>query len=100
MPKSALELVLTLQYGPFITSAKAADLLSYPSLAALTSARRRGRLPIEMQQLPDRKGWYARTADIARWIESVERNADLPRSAQPLGRSSRPTSRASSNPGA
>lgn len=77
MPKSALELVLTLQYGPFITSAKAADLLSYPSLAALTSARRRGRLPFEMQQLPDRKGWYARTTDIARWIESIEEVADL-----------------------
>jgi hypothetical protein len=76
MPRSALQLLLTLQHGPFIGSAKVANLLSFPSLSALTSARHRGKLPIAMQQLPDRKGWYARTIDVAHWIESIEQVSD------------------------
>jgi hypothetical protein len=76
MPRSALQLLLTLQHGPFIGSAKVANLLSFPSLSALTSARHRGKLPIAMQQLPDRKGWYARTVDVAHWIESIEQAPD------------------------
>lgn len=72
MTRSTLELVLTLQHGPYMGSAKVVSLLSFPSLSALTSARRRGTLPIEMVELPDRKGFWARTVDVARWIESVE----------------------------
>lgn len=72
MRKTALELTLVLHYGPYIPAPKAADLLSFGSLQAFTAARRRGRLPFEMCRLPGRKGWFARTADISRWIESVD----------------------------
>jgi hypothetical protein len=72
MYKSPLELTLILHYGPYVPAGKAADLLSFPSLQALIAARRRGRLPFALCRLDGRRGWFARTSDISRWIESVD----------------------------
>jgi len=77
MQRSPLELTLILQFGPFIPAVRAADLLSYPSLQAFTAARRRGRLPFALCRLDGRKGWFARTKDVTRWIESVDRDLDI-----------------------
>lgn len=75
MQRSALELVLLLQYGPYINAIKTADLLSYPTYTAFSAARQRGRLPFPMQRLPGRKGWFSRTSDVAQWIESTSPGA-------------------------
>ena len=76
MYRSPLELTLILHYGPFVPAGKAADLLSYPSLQALIAARRRGRLPFALCRLDGRRGWFAKTSDISRWIESVSSGPD------------------------
>lgn len=81
MYRSALELTLLLQYGPYINAAKTADLLSYPSYAALSTARQRGRLPIPMSKLSGRHGWFAKTTDVAHWIESIDQEPDSARGA-------------------
>lgn len=72
MQKSPLELALLLLHGPLINAVKVAELLSYPTQASLTTARSRGRLPFEMHSVPGRKGYFARTADVSRWMESIE----------------------------
>lgn len=76
MYRSPLELTLILHYGPYVPAGKAADLLSYPSLQALIAARRRGRLPFALCRLDGRRGWFAKTSDISRWIESADSNSE------------------------
>ena len=63
-----LEQLLLREYGALVDSSATAHLLGYRTSAALSKARQRGRLPVPMQTIPGRRGWFATTADIARWL--------------------------------
>jgi hypothetical protein len=56
---------------PILTAAETARVLGYPSTGALAKARQAGRLPIEMFQVPGRRGWFAATSVVRTWLQSV-----------------------------
>lgn len=57
------------EHGPLLDAAGTAKALGFRSVDALRQARQRGRLPITMFRLPDRRGWFAATLTVAAWIE-------------------------------
>jgi hypothetical protein len=56
---------------PILTAAETARVLGYPSTGALAKARQSGRLPIEMFQVPGRRGWFAATSVVRSWLQAV-----------------------------
>jgi hypothetical protein len=56
---------------PLLSAAETARLLGYPSTSALAKARQTGRLPIQMFQVPGRRGWFAATAVVRAWLQDV-----------------------------
>lgn len=71
--RSTLELDIDsyLPRAPLLNAAETARLLGYPSTSALAKARQTGRLPIEMFQVPGRRGWFAATAVVRAWLQDV-----------------------------
>ncbi|BDU22502.1 hypothetical protein DYGSA30_39590 [Dyella sp. GSA-30] len=60
---------------PILTASETARLLGYPSTGALAKARQAGRLPIEMFQVPGRRGWFAATPAVRNWLQAITRGA-------------------------
>lgn len=58
---------------PIMTAAETSQWLGFASVNALLRARRRGLLPIEMFQLPGRRGWFAATRAVVGWAEESTR---------------------------
>jgi len=56
---------------PLLSAADTARLLGFPSTGALAKARQAGRLPIEMFQVPGRRGWFAATPTVRAWLQKV-----------------------------
>lgn len=56
---------------PLLSAAETARLLGYSSTGALAKARQTGRLPIEMFQMPGRRGWFAATAVVRAWLQEI-----------------------------
>jgi hypothetical protein len=56
---------------PILTSSEAARLMGFRSGDALAKARLKGRLPIQMFQLPGRRGWFVATDDVRAWVEEA-----------------------------
>jgi len=54
--------------GPLLGGIALARALGLESLAALRQARRRGRITINLFSLPQRRGYFALTADVAEWL--------------------------------
>jgi hypothetical protein len=54
--------------GPLLGGIALARALGLESLAALRQARRRGRIAINLFSLPQRRGYFALTADVAEWL--------------------------------
>lgn len=55
---------------PIMTSAETSQWMGFASVNALLRARRRGLLPIEMFQLPGRRGWFAASRAVMGWAEA------------------------------
>lgn len=70
-PVQEADIDLYLPQVPVISAAETARLLGYPSTGALTKARQTGRLPIEMFQMPGRRGWFAATASVRAWLQEI-----------------------------
>jgi hypothetical protein len=72
---------------PILTAAETARVLGYPSTGALAKARQTGRLPIEMFQVPGRRGWFAATSVVRAWLQVVmsggQGAVDPPKEGQP-----------------
>jgi hypothetical protein len=58
---------------PIMTAAETSRWLGFASVNALLRARKRGLLPIEMFQLPGRRGWFAATRAVVGWAEDSTR---------------------------
>lgn len=54
--------------GPLLRLADIWQLLGYPSLQAARKAAIRESAPIELIELPGRRGRFARTTEFARWL--------------------------------
>lgn len=59
------------EYGPLLSSSQAAKLLGYRNSEALRQARIGHRLPVPMFRISNRRGWFAATEVVARWIEAT-----------------------------
>lgn len=70
-PLHEADIDLYLPQVPVISAAETARLLGYPSAGALAKARQTGRLPIEMFQMPGRRGWFAATASVRAWLREI-----------------------------
>lgn len=66
-----LQTAILATYGAVLDSAALARVLGFPSSEAVRSARRRGTLPIHMFRLPNRKGWFASSVDVATWLQKL-----------------------------
>lgn len=68
---SELESRLLDEYGPLLGGADLIKSLGYRTHSAFRRAQRLGLLGVRVFSIPDRKGKYALTRDIAAWIEKV-----------------------------
>lgn len=67
------EVLYRQQYGELLNATDVAQILRYPSAAAVLKARERGTLPVQMTKLPGRKGWYTTARSLAAFLDQVER---------------------------
>lgn len=58
-------------YGPLIASKHLPTVLAYPSELAFRQAISRKTVPVELFSIENRRGRFARTADVAKWVASV-----------------------------
>jgi hypothetical protein len=63
-------------HGPLMRGHPLAVALGYPSLAALRQARHRNQPPVEVFSIKSRRGTFALTVDVARWLESLKSGPD------------------------
>lgn len=67
-------------YGPLMHTRDVQQALRYQSAEAVRVARASGRLKIRMFSLPGRRGLFARTEDVALWLDQAmtpEEEADM-----------------------
>lgn len=63
------------KHGPLIGGQSLATGLGYTNLAALRQARRRGHVAVALFTLPNRRGYFALTRDVALWLAGVRMTA-------------------------
>ena len=65
--------VLLKEYGPLMTGETLWNSLGYTNYAAFRQARTTGRLDVDVFSLPKRRGLFARTRDIAKWLDNIDK---------------------------
>jgi len=66
------EQLLIERYGEILTLAEVAQVMRYPSAAALRKARARHRLPFELFKLPNRRGWFVTARTLASALSKMD----------------------------
>lgn len=56
-------------YGPVMDARSICKVLHYPTVSALQAAKTRGKLPFRTVEFEGRKGLFAATAEVARYLE-------------------------------
>lgn len=76
--EEALASLLIEKYGPLVGGADLCRLLGFRSGDAFRQAKRRHRLPVDVFSVPQRRGSYAYTLDVVRWLTAlgVDSNPD------------------------
>jgi len=72
-PHTAAPISADLYLRPILTAAETARCLGFASVNALLRSRKRGLLPIEMFQIPGRRGWFAATRAVMGWVDASTR---------------------------
>ena len=57
--------------GPLMQGRDLWKVLGYPSSKAMVMARRRGTVPVTLFEIPSRRGVFAYTEEVARWVANV-----------------------------
>ena len=63
------------QYGEVLTPKELAEILRYPSEAALLKADQRGTLPIRLARFRHRRGRYATVGALARCLDELDQQS-------------------------
>lgn len=71
-PSSERERALEQRYGELLTLADVAKILRFPSTQAVLKARTRGRLPIPLVKMPNRRGWFATVRSVAHLLDTLD----------------------------
>ena len=72
MPTETFEILLK-EYGPLMTGETLWNSLGFNNYAAFRQARTAGRLDVDVFSLPKRRGLFAHTKDIAKWLDNIEK---------------------------
>ena len=64
------------QHGPLMTGENLYKALGYKSWAGFAKAVRSGAVEVNIFNLPGRKGRYAKTSDVANWINKLNNNSN------------------------
>ena len=64
------------RYGPLLTGDALRKSLGYTSMAALRQAVARGKAPVPIFQLEDRRGKFALAKDVAKWLAEQRNKVD------------------------
>lgn len=73
--EKALEADLLREYGPLLTGNSLRKALGYPSLEALRQAVARDKVPVPVFSLPNRRGKFALSKDVATWLADQRNRA-------------------------
>ena len=76
--KTQLRHELEQLHGPLLGGMKLVAALGHANAASLRQARRRGRVPVPLFSLPQRRGYFALTRDIADWLAEARLTAAAP----------------------
>lgn len=63
-------------HGPLLKGEGLANALGYKNLASLRQARKRDQVGVALFELPNRKGLYALTAEVADWLATCRLQAN------------------------
>lgn len=72
---NTMEEQLLRQHGPLMTGPELWKALGFGSGAAFRKARSRGNIGLPVFSIPQRRGAYALTRDVAHWLTDLEREA-------------------------
>lgn len=61
------------QYGPLISGHDLAHVVGFRTFQGFSMAAKRGNLGFKIFQIPGRRGRFAKTTDVAVWLESVSK---------------------------
>ena len=73
---SALVVHLNAEYGPLIGGSDLVKTLGFRSAEAMRQAVSRNKLPVRTFTIPSRRGRFAYTFDVARWLAQQASNVD------------------------
>lgn len=63
-----MEVVLLARHGPLLSSGALIGALGFRTAAAFRQARRRGQVGVRTFRIDGRRGTFALTVDVARWL--------------------------------
>ena len=66
-------------HGPLLGGEPLASALGHRTAASLRQARRRGHVAVPLFMVPNRRGWFALTQDVADWLASARAVVSMPR---------------------
>lgn len=59
------------RYGSLMPLKDVTEVLRYPSVHAARQARRRGKFPVQLIRIPNRRGWWASTRSVAEYLDAL-----------------------------
>lgn len=62
-------------HGPLLGGKALVAALGHKNPASLRQARRRGQVAITLFTVPNRRGWFALTQEVADWLANIRMNA-------------------------
>lgn len=65
-----IESELVKQFGPVLVSERLSQALGFPTISAFRQALCRQKMPVTVFSLPDRKGKFALTKDVSKWLST------------------------------
>jgi len=74
--EQSLQAQLLERYGPMLSGRDLSQALGFPSPTAFKQAALRGTLPVPVFQLPNRRGRFALTHEVAAWLGKCGRGQD------------------------
>lgn len=63
-------------HGPLLGGEALIAALGHRNAASLRQARRRGQVSITLFTVPNRRGWFALTQDVADWLADIRLQAE------------------------
>lgn len=77
---------LLASYGELMDSQALTAFFKFGSDRSFRRSAVKGALPVGVFRIPGRRGWFARTRDVAVWLAAIQRDASNGSARQPSGR--------------